>query len=120
VTISATTFAATDEAGLAFCRRQIAFYASTPSYRPVMQLHGWGAAAEKLSSLAARKQWEEMPAQITDAMLETFVLLADENDLAAAIRKRYTGLADRITLYLPFTPGERDAFWGKLAASFSA
>ncbi|MGC1375860.1 MAG: TIGR03617 family F420-dependent LLM class oxidoreductase [Anaerolineales bacterium] len=120
VTISATIFAASDEAGLAFCRRQIAFYASTPSYRPVMQLHGWGAAAEKLSSLAARKQWDEMPAQVTDPMLETFVVQASENDLAAAIRKRYTGLAGRITLYLPFTPGERDAFWRKLAASFSA
>lgn len=121
VTISATVFVATDEAGLAFCRRQIAFYASTPSYRPVMQLHGWGAAAEKLSSLAARKQWDEMPVEITDQMLETFVtLVADENDLAAAIRKRYNGLVDRITLYLPFTPGERDAFWRKLAASFSA
>jgi alkanesulfonate monooxygenase SsuD/methylene tetrahydromethanopterin reductase-like flavin-dependent oxidoreductase (luciferase family) len=119
VTISATIFIATDEAGLAFCRRQIAFYASTPSYRPVMQLHGWGAAAEKLSSLAARKQWDEMPAQITDAMLDTFVTqAADENDLAAAIHKRYDGLADRITLYQPFVPGERDAFWSRLAASF--
>ncbi len=120
VTISATVFAASDEAGLAFCRQQIAFYASTPSYRPVMQLHGWLPAAEKLSSLAARGQWNEMPALITDQMLETFAVIADENDLAAALQKRYNRLADRITLYMPFTPGERDAFWKKLGASFSA
>lgn len=118
VTISATIFAASDEAGLAFCRQQISFYASTPSYRPVMQLHGWGTAAEKLSSMAARGQWKEMPAQITDQMLETFVVIADENDLAAAIQKRYSGLADRVTLYMPFIPGKKDAFWKKLTSSF--
>jgi probable F420-dependent oxidoreductase len=120
ITISASVFAASDEAGLAFCRQQISFYASTPSYRPVMQLHGWGAAAEKLSSLAARGQWNEMPTLITDQMLETFAVIADENDLAAALQKRYNGLADRITLYMPFVPGKRDAFWKRLAASFSA
>ena len=117
VNLSATIFTASDEAGLAFCRQQISFYASTPSYRPVMQLHGWGAAAEKLSALAARGQWQAMPAQITDQMLDTFAVITDENDLAAAIQKRYNGLADRITLYTPFIPGKKDAFWKKLAAS---
>ena len=119
VTISASIFAASDEAGLEFCRQQISFYASTPSYRAVMQLHGWGAAAEKLSALAARKEWKEMPAQITDQMLETFTIIADESEMALAIQKRYNGLADRITLYMPFIPGKRDAFWKKLATTLS-
>lgn len=119
VTISATIFAASDEAALTFCRQQISFYASTPSYRPVMQLHGWGAAAEKLSSLAARGQWKDMPAQITDQMLETFAVIADEDEMAAAIQRRYNGLADRVTLYLPFTPGKRDGFWKKLTNTFN-
>lgn len=118
VTISASIFAASDEAGLEFCRQQISFYASTPSYRAVMQLHGWGAAAEKLSALAARKEWKEMPAQITDPMLDTFTIIADENEMASAIQKRYNGLADRITLYMPFIPGKRDVFWKGLAEKF--
>ena len=117
VTISASIFSAADEAGLAFCRQQIAFYASTPSYRAVMRLHGWEATAEKLSSLAARGQWEQMPAQITEQMLETFAVIADEDELAAAIQRRYGGLADRVTLYIPFTPGKRDTFWRKLTSS---
>lgn len=120
VTISATIFAASDEAALTFCRQQISFYASTPSYRPVMQLHGWGATAEKLSSLAARGQWQEMPTQITDQMLETFAIIADEDEMAAAIQRRYHGLADRVTLYLPFAPGKRDAFWKKLVGAFNS
>lgn len=119
VTISATIFAASDETELAFCRQQISFYASTPSYRPVMQLHGWGATAEKLSSLAARGQWKEMPTLITDQMLETFAVIADENELAAEIHKRYGGLTDRVTLYIPFIPGKRDAFWKKLTSEFN-
>lgn len=118
VTISATIFAGSDEAGLAFCRQQISFYASTPSYRPVMQLHGWAATAEKLSSMAARAQWKEMPALITDPMLETFAVIAEENEMAAAIQKRYQGLADRVTLYIPFVPGKKDAFWKQLTSQF--
>src|SRR5689334_13623985 len=75
VAISVTAFAVTTPREREDARRQIAFYASTPSYRPVMQLHGWQEAAEKLSSLAARGQWTEMPALVTDEMLATFAVL---------------------------------------------
>ena len=118
VVISATVFAAATDEDRAYCRRQIAFYASTPSYRPVMALHGWTETAERLSSLASRGKWDEMPALIGDEMLATFAVLADENGLAAAIRKRYDGLADRATLYLPLVPGERDGFWKRLVEAF--
>jgi len=70
-----------------------------------------------LSSLAAHGRWAEMPALVTDEMLETFGVLTDESDLAAAIHKRYNGIADRITLYMPFVPGERDGFWKVLAST---
>jgi alkanesulfonate monooxygenase SsuD/methylene tetrahydromethanopterin reductase-like flavin-dependent oxidoreductase (luciferase family) len=118
--ISVTAFVATTAQESEAARQQIAFYASTPSYRPVMQLHGWQAAAEQLSSLAARGEWNEMPALISDEMLETFAVLADGSDLPAALHKRYNGIADRITLYMPFVPGQRDAFWRELTVSFSA
>jgi probable F420-dependent oxidoreductase len=117
VSISATVFVATNESEREAARQQISFYASTPSYRPVLAQHGWSAAGAMLSALAGRAQWSEMPALITDEMLETLAVLTDENDLAAALHKRYNGIADRITLYMPFVPGQRDAFWRKLAAS---
>jgi len=79
-----------------------------------MDLHGWGEVAEKLSALARRGQWEEMTAQISDEMLSVFALLEDPSDLPARLVKRYHGLADRLSLYLPFIPGERDDFWKAL------
>jgi probable F420-dependent oxidoreductase len=111
VKVSATVFAATSEAEQMFVRSQIAFYASTPSYRPVMALHGWEETAARLSRLAARGQWGEMPGLIDDEMLETFCVLAPDEEVGAKLLDRYRGLADRLTLYIPFTPGERDSFW---------
>ena len=119
VSISVTAFVAGTSQEREDARRQIAFYASTPSYRPVLALHGWTETGEKLSSLAARGQWEQMPALITDDMLATFAVLAGPEDLPAALRQRYAGLADRLSLYVPFVPGERDEFWKTLTTEFN-
>jgi alkanesulfonate monooxygenase SsuD/methylene tetrahydromethanopterin reductase-like flavin-dependent oxidoreductase (luciferase family) len=114
-TVSASVLTASDPSQEDFVRSQIAFYASTPSYRSVMELHGWGDAADRLSALARRGEWGEMPAVIDDDMLHTFAVVAGEGDLARELRARYAGLIDRVTLYLPFHPGERDGFWQSLA-----
>ena len=95
----------------AIVRQQIAFYASTPSYRSVLECHGWAETGEQLSRLAAAQRWDEMPTLVSDAMLEAFAVEAAPDELAAALRARYDGLLDRINLYLPFVPGQRDAFW---------
>jgi probable F420-dependent oxidoreductase len=117
VVVSVTAFAATSPEEMNFARAQIAFYASTPSYRAVMELHGWGEVAEKLSGHASRGEWAEMPMLITDEMLKGFCLVADEAELASALKERYSGIADRLTLYSPFAPGEREEFWKKLTGS---
>lgn len=112
--VSAAVFAAVTRQEREFIRQQISFYASTPSYRPVMELHGWQEAAEALSGLVARGRWAEMPALIDDRMLEEFAVLCDESDLPDALLERYRGLAERLSLYIPFIPGERDNLWQKL------
>lgn len=116
VQIMLTAFVVTDEQERDFVRQQVAFYASTPSYRKVMALHGWEEVAERLSALAARGRWDEMPALVSDEMLATFATIASPAELAAALRERYAGLADRLALYTPFVPGQRDAFWKALLA----
>lgn len=119
VTIAASVFAATNAQERDYCRQQISFYASTPSYRPVLELHGWVEIGEQLSALAARGKWAEMPVLITDEMLEEFCTQADTPEkLGEALLTNYTGLADRISLYMPFIPGEKDAFWSGLLAVF--
>lgn len=97
-----------------FVRQQLAFYGSTPSYRPVLECHGWGGVGEQLSQLASQQRWTEMPALITDEMVATFAVEADPADLGAALRARYEGLLDRVALYIPFVPGQMDDFWRQL------
>jgi probable F420-dependent oxidoreductase len=118
ISIAVNVFTVTNETERALARQQISFYASTPSYRGVMALHGWEEAGEQLSALASRKEWAEMPDLISDEMLETFAVIAGEADLGAALRERYGGLADRITIYTPFVPGERDHFWRQIIGEF--
>jgi probable F420-dependent oxidoreductase len=111
IQVSTTVFAVSSAEEDLFVRAQIAFYASTPSYRGVMALHGWEGVANQLSELAKRGQWGDMPALIDDQMLATFAVVAKPTELREAVLERYLGLADRLALYLPFVPGERDEFW---------
>ncbi len=114
VQISTTAFVITSPEETSFVRQQLAFYASTPSYRSVMTLHGWESVATDLSALAARGRWSEMPALITDEILETFAVTGGVQALPGALRQRYQGHVDRLALYLPFIPGQRDDFWKAL------
>jgi probable F420-dependent oxidoreductase len=92
-------------------RAQISFYASTPTYRTVLEVHGWEEAGEKLGKLARDKMWEEMPKMISDEMLHAYVIEAAPDEIGHALKERYEGLTDRVALYMPFVPGEQDGFW---------
>jgi len=80
-------------------RGQIAFYASTPAYRPVLELHGWGDLADQLNLLSRRQAWAEMAALISDDVLDTFAV---GGDVARGLRDRFEGLVDRISFYTPY------------------
>ena len=95
-------------------RTQISFYASTPTYRTVLEAHGWEEVGEQLGRLARDKRWEEMPDLITDEMLGAFAVEAAPGEVRDALEERYEGLIDRLALYEPFVPGERDEFWRKV------
>ncbi|HMQ34322.1 MAG TPA: TIGR03617 family F420-dependent LLM class oxidoreductase [Chloroflexaceae bacterium] len=92
-------------------RQQIAFYASTPTYRPVLECHGWAEVGEQLSQLAAQQRWAEMPGLVSQEMLAAFAVEAAPADLGPALSERFSGLLDRLNLYLPFVPGQMDNFW---------
>ncbi len=119
IEVATMAFVALNEQEIATQRQQVAFYASTPSYRPVLDRHGWGKVGEELGSLAARGRWNEMPKLITDEMLETFVIIGSWNDIAEKLHAKYNGLLDRVGLYRPFAPGVEDAQWTKLAQSLT-
>jgi probable F420-dependent oxidoreductase len=117
--VTVTAFVATTPEEMNFARAQLAFYASTPSYRAVMSIHGWTAVAEQLSAHAARGEWSDMPMLITDEILSEFCLITEEAKLAEDLKRRYTGIADRLTLYTAFIPGDKDDWWKELAEHFT-
>jgi probable F420-dependent oxidoreductase len=93
---SSPTFAA-DEA---YVRGQIAFYASTPTYRAVLTHHGWDAVGEELSGLARAGRFDDLPALVTAEMLDAFATRAPSYDeLGARLRERYGRNLDRVGLY---------------------
>ena len=114
ITLTASAFMVTDEASEFFVRSQIAFYASTPSYRRVMALHGWEAVAGELSGLARRQDWSAMSELVSDDILASFAIVAQPADLPGAIRSRYDGLVNRVIPYMPYYPGTQDEFWANL------
>jgi len=118
VQVVAHAFVVTNDVERQMVRQQISFYASTPSYRSVLAHHGWQEVGEQLSQMAKAQQWMQMSSLISDEMVETFATIAQPADLAHALKERYAGIAERINLYLPFVPGERDDFWQQLCESF--
>jgi probable F420-dependent oxidoreductase len=79
-------------------RSQIAFYASTPAYRRVLDLHGWDVG-ERLTAMSKRGEWEQMAALVSDEMLRTVAVVATHDELATAVADRAPSKADRIGLY---------------------
>jgi probable F420-dependent oxidoreductase len=83
-------------------RTQLAFYGSTPAYRPVLELHGWGDLQPELNRLSRRGAWDEMADLIDDEMVETFAVVGDLDELPAKILARFDGLVDRFSFYAPY------------------
>ncbi|MCX2952489.1 TIGR03617 family F420-dependent LLM class oxidoreductase [Lentzea sp. NEAU-D7] len=95
--ISGPVFAATNEQEIADVKRQIAFYGSTPAYRPVLDLHGWGALHEELHRMSRRQQWAEMSELVTDEVLAEFCVLGTPETVTAALLDRYGDVVTRVS-----------------------
>ena len=88
-------------AGAQAVRQQIAFYGSTPAYRPVLDLHGWGDLQDGLAAIAQQGEWDRLPHLIDDEVLHTFAIVGTPEEAVTEIRRRYGGLVTRITLAVP-------------------
>jgi len=83
-------------------RQQIAFYGSTPAYRAVLDLHGWGDLHTELNSLSKQGKWQEMGRLIDDDMLDAFAVIAAPEGIAPALHGRYGDVVQRISFYAPY------------------
>jgi len=98
-------------------RQQISFYASTRSYRKVLELHGWGDVGERLHALSMKGEWAAMGKEVPDDMLDEFVVQGSWSEMGSIVGKKYGGLVDRVRLYLPFDGDEK---WKTLVSGFRA
>ncbi len=89
-------------AAIAGTKRQIAFYASTPAYRPVLELHGWGELQEQLNALARSGRWDDMAGLVTDEMLATFSVVGDPASVGRALRAKLGDVVERVTPYATY------------------
>lgn len=101
-----------------FVRQQIAMYASTPSYRVIMDLHGWLPVAEKLSRMVRRGEWDKISLQITDEMMSEFTITGPPEKIPALLRARYEGVLDRVSLYYPIPKDDPDEAWKSFVEGF--
>ncbi len=82
-------------------RRLLAFYGSTPAYRPVLDIHGWGELQPELNALSKQGRWAEMGQLIDDDVLHTIAACGTAAEVAAHIRDRVSGVSDQVCLYQP-------------------
>lgn len=118
IEIATMAFVALGEDEIAAQRQQVAFYASTPSYRPVLELHGWGALQDELNTRSKQGQWVEMASLIDDEILNTFAVVAEPEGIAPELHRRYGDVVSRINFYAPYrSDPER---WRRVMAELKA
>jgi probable F420-dependent oxidoreductase len=86
------------EASKAAARKQLAFYGSTPAYRPTLDCHGWGELHLELNRMSKAGRWEEMAQLIEDDVLEAIAVVGPRDGIAKALHARLDGIADGVSL----------------------
>ncbi|MEZ4217050.1 MAG: TIGR03617 family F420-dependent LLM class oxidoreductase [Myxococcota bacterium] len=79
-------------------RKQLAFYGSTPAYRPVLDCHGWGDVHVRLNRLSKEGRWDDMAALVSDEMLETIAVVGEREAIPDKLFARMQGIADGVSL----------------------
>jgi len=97
-------------------RQQIAFYGSTPAYRPVLELHGWGDLQAELNTLSKRGEWVKMGELVDDDVLNAFAVVCPIAEVAAQVKARFGDVIDRFSFYTPYKMDPAE--WKTLLASF--
>ncbi|MFM2072415.1 MAG: hypothetical protein RLZZ623_2678 [Actinomycetota bacterium] len=99
-------------------RQQIAFYGSTPAYRGVLDIHGWGGIQDELNTLSKQGKWVEMGNLIDDEILNTFAVVGEPETIAPELHRRYGDVIQRISFYAPYKTDPTR--WSKVLADVKA
>jgi probable F420-dependent oxidoreductase len=89
-------------------RKQLAFYGSTPAYRPTLDCHGWGDLQSELNEMSKQGRWDDMAGLITDEILESIAVVGRRSEIAAAVAERLSGIADSVSIENTRAPDPRN------------
>jgi probable F420-dependent oxidoreductase len=99
-------------------KQQIAFYGSTPAYRGVLELHGWGDLQGDLNRLSKQGEWVQMGELVDDEILGTFAVTGEPEEIPAKLLDRYGDVVDRVSFYAPYkSDPER---WARVVEGFKS
>ncbi len=102
------------EASVQLAKSQISFYGSTPAYRGVLELHGWGDLQTELNVLSKQGEWAKMAELIDDDVLDAFAIRCEPKEIPYKVYERFGGLVDRFSLYSMYDIDT--AHWKKVMA----
>jgi len=85
------------ERGRAAMRPRLAFYGSTPAYKVILDVHGWGDLQPELNRLSKAGDWATMSSLITDEMIDAFSVQGTPDEIGPKVRARYGDLVQRIS-----------------------
>ncbi|CAJ63415.1 MULTISPECIES: LLM class F420-dependent oxidoreductase [Frankia] len=80
-------------------KKQIAFYASTPAYKAVLDVHGWGDLQPELTNLSKRGEWDGMADLISDEILHTFSVVGTPEEVGKGLIAKISGIYTRTAFY---------------------
>ncbi|MHB8593252.1 MAG: LLM class F420-dependent oxidoreductase [Acidimicrobiales bacterium] len=90
------------QAAMQAVKAQLAFYGSTPAYKPVLDLHGWGDLHAELNTLSKRGEWVKMGELIPDEVVHAFAVVGEPEDLPGEIVRRFGDMVTRVSFYAPY------------------
>lgn len=88
--------------------KQLAFYGSTPAYRPVLEAIGYGDLQPELTALSKRDQWDQMSLLVDDALLRHFAISGTPEDMPRLARAHLGGRVRRVTSYFGWPLSDAD------------
>ena len=96
-------------------RQQIAFYGSTPAYKPVLDSLDAGELQGDLNAMSKQGRWVEMGQLITDDLLDAFAVVGEPKEIAGQILSRYGDVIDRTSAaYANLSRPDRQEIIGQL------
>ena len=101
-------------------RRRLAFYFSTRTYFPVLEVHGFQEVGQRLHELSLTGEWSQMAGLISDDMLNAFAVVGRYEEVADLIKTRYGGLIDEVVLDVEAPPQNAEQELKKMIAALQS